>query len=244
MFGPLTFAAGTTDKPTPGTAQPGATETRVCPGCGATIAATSAFCPYCHRYLPDAKVAGPKKEPTPEEIRREQIKRIPKPESGAVFYGGCGGLFTAAGGAAYGGQGYLGLRLGRSGVGALGLGYQKWSNANSIPVSVMFRRYYFRERTSPFLFFRGTYDYTKLIHYWTDENGKPLDDGSGATILFGFGLALGRPVAAKFDFEIGLGLSYFTQWIRYYYPDFNYWSDPFSEVTTSTAFGVSVGVTN
>ena len=202
-------------------------ETRVCPGCGEVIPASSVFCPECKRYLPDAKVKTAtcpecgaeviwtmticpecgayikENEPrTTSGAADEAAPVISKPEYKKRFSGRFrAGAMTTEGYTVPGGAVVLGARISEEVAVGGGLGYQSYPNASSVPLFFAARAFFFPGVIEPSVFGEVGYNIAKLKNSW-DASGFLVGVGLGLDILFyrGFGWTLdagGRMEASK-----------------------------------------------
>jgi hypothetical protein len=185
-------------------------ETRVCPGCGAVIPASSVFCPECDRYLPDAKVktatcpecgaavvwpeticpkcgayVGENRPPikTAEPEERPPAKP-PRPEWKTRF---CGrfrvGTMMTEGYTVPGGAVVLGARISEEVAVGGGLGYQSYPNASSVPLFFAARAFFLPGTIEPSVFGEIGYNVATL-----KESVSGKHDASGFLVGVGLGL--------------------------------------------------------
>jgi predicted RNA-binding Zn-ribbon protein involved in translation (DUF1610 family) len=187
-------------------------ETRVCPGCGEVIAASSVFCPSCHRYLPDAKVrtitcpdcgavvlATYKLCPKCGALLRESVITGEGGESEGIAerkkapsikrIGGRfkAGTMTGEGFSSVGGWFTLGSRVTKEVFVGGGFGYQDYPNGTSVPLFLAARAYMASGRFIPLIYGDVGYNIARLKHSWagaTDVSGFMVDFGVGLDVLF------------------------------------------------------------
>jgi predicted RNA-binding Zn-ribbon protein involved in translation (DUF1610 family) len=184
-------------------------ETRICPGCGETIPASSVFCPNCHRYLPDAKakkaicpecgaeVVWPEticpkcgayvkgnKPPIKIAEPEERPPAAYRPEWKTRFSGRLrAGAMITEGHTVPGGAVILGARISEEVAVGGGLGYQSYPNATSVPLFLSARAFFFPAVIEPSVFGEIGYNVAKLKESWPGA-----DDASGFLVGVGLGL--------------------------------------------------------
>lgn len=182
--------------------------TRVCPGCGTEIPATAVFCPNCHRYLPDAKLATKKcpgcgadvlaadklcpecgalmREPVAKARAAEAEGRAApsRPEWKTRFSGRFrAGAMVTEGYTVPGGAVVLGARVSEEIAVGGGLGYQSYPNGSSVPLFFAARAFFFPGVIEPSVFGEVGYNVAKL------KSSRPgSDDASGFLVGVGLGL--------------------------------------------------------
>jgi hypothetical protein len=176
----------------------GGEDTRVCPGCGEEIPATSTFCPSCHRYLPDAKVKTEYQERTGAKERKPVREPARRWLAGNVVGGYMGGTESAT---ASGVWATLGLRPTDLLVLGPGVGYQIYPNGGSMPIYFGLRRYLSRTTYPPLIYFRTGYN-----KGWLKDAGFPFtgeEDPSGMFVGAGGGLDFLTPDGVGLTMELG-----------------------------------------
>ena len=190
-----------------------AEETRICPGCGEEIPATSIFCPDCHRYFPDAKVKMvtcpdcgaeavwttticPKCGAYLKEIKPRttsgavdgQTRALSKPEYKKRFSGRVrAGAMTTEGYTVPGGAVVLGARISEEVAVGGGFGYQSYPNASSVPLFLMARAFFASGVIEPSVFGEFGYNIAQLKNSWpgaTNASGLLVGVGLGLDIVF------------------------------------------------------------
>jgi hypothetical protein len=190
-----------------------AEETRICPGCGAEIPASAVFCPYCHRYLPDAKVGG---ETRP---RVREVKQGRGTASGRRWFSGAvvGSFMTGSESTTASAiLASFGFRTSDSFAIGPGVGFQNYENATSIPIFLSMRYNFSPGQVSPIGY--GRVGYNKATF---KEIGYPFtgeEDPSG--MFFGVGGGVDVVTAAGFGLtlEVGGRVEVTYRYIVYIYP--------------------------
>lgn len=173
-------------------------ETRVCPGCGEVIPASSVFCPECKRYLPDAKIEGEK--PRNERAKAKVIVAEPARRrwAGNVLAGGMAGSESTT---VFGLWTNLGIRVADLTVLGPGVGYQSYKNGGSVPIYFGLRRYLSRSMVPGLVYFRLGYNKA-----WLKDVGFPFtgdEDPSGMFFGGGVGADFLSSNGAGFTLEFG-----------------------------------------
>lgn len=228
----LVVTAALAGIPALGAAETNDEETRVCPGCGEEIPVTEVFCPYCHRYLPDAKVrAKPEREKT-EVAAAGEDEPIRRLIGGRVK----GGLLAGSGMTNAGLWASLGYRVADQIVVGLTFGYQDYPNGDSFPLCAAFRANLTRGKVSPVVYADAGYNKARFEQSFTGG-----EDPSGPVIGAGGGLDVMRRSGVGFTVEGGARFESSKEFWRYYYPG-GYFGPVMSKEKTFSYFQLGAGV--
>jgi len=182
-------------------------ETRVCPGCGATIPVTAGFCPQCRRYLPDAKII-------PSAARPGEPKEpVPLPPRGRLAING-GAAFLFGSSSAVGVTAEVGVRAAPEVIIGGGTGYEDYANGRGIPVYFNIQREYIRRTVSPSVYGNLGFNFAQLKHSFFGHK-----DTSGAVFGFGGGLTF-RRAGGGLGVHVNAGLRGMLskEYVVYFYP--------------------------
>jgi hypothetical protein len=209
-----------------------AEETRVCPGCGEVIPASSVFCPNCGRYFPDAKI----KVEGRRQAETEEKARVVEPARRLITVRAKGGMLTGSGMTNGGGWLFAGFRVAKKVALGAGFGYQSYPNGISYPISASVRASLTDGKIAPIVY--GDIGYNKA-RFKVVYPGGP--DPSGVFLGLGGGIDILNKRGVGFTLEAGGRFEDSVEYWGYYFPGTNVYKY-FVRDKTFSFFHLAAGV--